>query len=217
MAEERTLLERYIAARTKFAPVVKDRQSDQFGGYRYASYSDIAAAVVPALAKQGLALLQSSSVDLEGGTVEIVTHIAGGMEGEELAFGGVIIPIADNPALNRAQAVGAALSYARRYGLLIAAGVDSEDPREDVDQQPVAAATAKAKPSAKEDPNDPKNRRPCNLGTPDCKGTRFYKRDSCQGCYEWIENEREAEARREAREAELAAAAEADTLEDVPW
>lgn len=179
---DKTLVSRLIAARTKFSPVLKDQTSDQFGGYRFASFGAINDIVTPALAKQGLALQQKVEVDLAGGKVGVDTAIVcDGEDGEyeKMPFGTVWVPIGDAaPGRSAAQAVGSALSFARRYGLLVAAGVDSTAPADDFEHVPAVR------------PERADGRMPCNLGTPDCQGSRHPNRDSCKPCHDWVEVER---------------------------
>ena len=84
------------------------------------SYADLASlrdAVIPVLSRHGIALVQLA--DGDGSSVSVTTRIMG--HGESMDCGSLTIPISG--ARNAAQAIGSAITYARRYQLGAVAGV----------------------------------------------------------------------------------------------
>jgi hypothetical protein len=139
----------WVAAWAELPPIEKRRtvKTDRFS-YSYADLADVLSSVRPVLAKHGLAVSQSV-VPVDGGVgVETrVTHRSGGYE----VYGPTVVPGGGS-----AQQAGAAITYARRYGLAAALGIATEDdtdgPQEAAKprQAPREAEAPKAaKPSAK--------------------------------------------------------------------
>jgi hypothetical protein len=94
----------------------------QVGQQRY-KYADICAvidAIKPALAKHGLFFTQHPQPSEGGVTVETLLHHAGG---ESMSMGSLFVPANRNDA----QGFGSALTYCRRYALVTAFGVPTED------------------------------------------------------------------------------------------
>lgn len=87
---------------------------------KYADIGAVIDAVKPALVKHGLFFTQHPQPSEGGVTVETVLHHAGG---ESISMGSLFVP-ADK---NNAQAFGSALTYCRRYALVTAFGVPTED------------------------------------------------------------------------------------------
>lgn len=86
---------------------------------KYADLAEVLNAVRPVFAKNGVAIIQSTSFD--GRTVVVVTALAH-------LTGGIITSDASCvPAKTDAQGVGAATTYLRRYALSAMAGIAQED------------------------------------------------------------------------------------------
>mgnify|MGYP001169553033 FL=1 len=86
------------------------------------SYADLASlrdAVIPVLSRHGIALVQLA--DGDGSSVTVTTRIMG--HGESMDCGSLTIPVGG--AKNIAQAMGSAITYARRYQIGAVAGVAS--------------------------------------------------------------------------------------------
>ena len=86
------------------------------------SYADLASlrdAVIPVLSRHGIALVQLT--DGDGASVTITTRIMG--HGESMDCGSLTIPVSG--ARNIPQAMGSAITYARRYQIGAVAGVAS--------------------------------------------------------------------------------------------
>ena len=144
---EKTLVEALAKAQSEMDSPVKDKKNPQFDSL-YASLGSIITAVKPALNNNGIAYVQHS-VPVEGGiSVETVFY---GM-GETIETGPVTIPAAKVTP----QGFGSAMTYAKRYSLAMACGVDAdEDDDGNAAEQEVPknakAPAAKAKKTAKTD------------------------------------------------------------------
>ena len=107
---------------------------------RYASLAAVRKAIIPVLAKHGIALVQSLSTTPEGiACVTILMHSSG----DWLESDALVIPASKADA----QGFGSAVTYARRYALQAVAGVAGEEDddaegavRRDQPQRPPAAA-----------------------------------------------------------------------------
>jgi hypothetical protein len=87
---------------------------------KYADITAVIEAIKPALINHGLYFTQRPEPSEHGVTVETVI---GHMNGEELSLGKLFVPANKNDA----QGFGSALTYARRYALVTAFGVPTED------------------------------------------------------------------------------------------
>ncbi len=87
---------------------------------KYADVTAVIEAIKPALIGNGLFFTQHPLPSENGITVETFLHHAGG---ESLSLGSLFVPANKNDA----QGFGSALTYARRYALVTAFGVPTED------------------------------------------------------------------------------------------
>lgn len=108
---------------------------------RFASLAAVRNAVVPVLAKHGIAMSQDlCSVE---GAVSCTTILMHG-SGQKLTFGPLVLPVSKNDA----QGFGSAATYARRYSLMAVAGVvgDVDDDANDATGKPGAPETVEGIP-----------------------------------------------------------------------
>lgn len=105
---------------------------------KYADITAVIEAIKPALVKNGLFFTQHPQPSEGGVTVETFIHHA---SGESMGLGSLFVPANRNDA----QGFGSALTYARRYALVTAFGV----PTEDDDGNAAAKSAPPAKPAAK--------------------------------------------------------------------
>lgn len=101
--------------------------------YKYATLDAIWDEVRPVLGAHGLAVTQES-LPIGDGYIRIRTVVRH-TSGEWLADAGIVLPAGDTP-----QTYGAAISYARRYGIQALLGIATED---DTDAATVARKRAK--------------------------------------------------------------------------
>jgi hypothetical protein len=133
-----------INAQKSFPAIGKDRVG-RFGAY--ATLGEVLA-VKEALNANGFFLMQSENED---GT-KIETRLVH-KSGEEIVSRYTIKAESDQGGISASQAHGKAMTYARRYGLMMALGLASEDdPDPDDKQGPPPSQKQAAKPSAPPEP-----------------------------------------------------------------
>lgn len=130
----------YVAAFAEIEGAVKDAKNPHFKS-KYADLPAVIAAIKPALVKHGLAFTQPCQPSEDGVTVQTVLHHA---SGEMLDLGSLFVPANKRDA----QGFGSALTYARRYALVSAFGV----PTEDDDGNAASASYGRAEPHANQEP-----------------------------------------------------------------
>ena len=111
-----------LAAASAEMPAIGKGKKANVGQYAY-TYADLGSvidAVRPVLAKHGLAYVQDVSGLPDGriGIITIIVHRDGG----KIATGPLPMPGSNDP-----QKVGSAITYGRRYALLAALGLATED------------------------------------------------------------------------------------------
>ena len=108
-----------VKAQKAFGPALKTATNPHFKS-RYADLAACVEAVIEGLNSAGIALVQRTSLDDAGVTVETVfVHESG----EMLECGKLHVPAAKHDP----QGYGSALTYARRYSLMAACGIAPED------------------------------------------------------------------------------------------
>jgi len=108
-----------VRAQRGFAPALKTSTNPHFRS-KYVDLSGCIEAVIDSLNNAGIALVQRTSEDSTGVTVETVfVHESG----EMMECGKLHVPASKQDA----QGYGSALTYARRYSLMAAAGIAPED------------------------------------------------------------------------------------------
>lgn len=110
---EKSIYLKLMAAQENFGRIVKNTKAYN---YKYATLEAVLDAVKNALADEGLLLIQQTTKD------SVKTLIVDG-DGNEIDFGEVILRISKDDM----QAVGSAITYARRYGIVCALGLAPED------------------------------------------------------------------------------------------
>ena len=115
-----TLASALAAAQGDMSNASKDAKNPHFQS-TYATLASLRDAVIPVLAAHGIACVQLC--DGDGQSVSVTTRLLFGAEAMDC--GRLTIPIGG--ARNPAQAVGAVITYARRYQLGAVAGVAAED------------------------------------------------------------------------------------------
>lgn len=117
--EPATLASAMALAFAEIEGAKKDASNPHFNA-KFASLGSVMDAVKPALASHGLFFTQASHVVSDGVCVETIIHHA---SGETLSCGQLYVPANKKDA----QGFGSALTYARRYSLMTAFGVPTED------------------------------------------------------------------------------------------
>jgi len=148
----------FVKAQSGFAPALKTSTNPHFRS-KYVQLSGCIEAVVDALNAAGIGLIQRTSEDSTGVTVEtIFVHESG----EMMECGKLHVPASKQDA----QGYGSALTYARRYSLMAACGIAPEDDdgngarkaKEDEEKAKAEAKTPAPKVSATKTDLVPPNR-----------------------------------------------------------
>lgn len=109
----------FIQAQSNMEAITKENKNDAFKGSKYADLATVVAAIVPAMNKAGIAVLQSPAFDGEMVTITTtLLHESGATVTSDLRL---------RPSKSDPQGVGSAITYGRRYSLLAVAGVAPED------------------------------------------------------------------------------------------
>ena len=109
----------FVKAQADFGPALKTNTNPHFKS-KYAGLDACVEAVIDALHKHGIGLMQRTLHCESGVTVETVfIHIGG----ETMSSGPLHVPASKNDP----QGYGSALTYARRYSLMAACGIAPED------------------------------------------------------------------------------------------
>jgi len=115
----KTLAPAFVKAKREFGPALKNSVNPHLKN-KYADLGACLEAVEGALLNNGIALIQETSENATGVTVETVfLHESG----ETMRCGKLHVPAAKQDP----QGYGSALTYARRYSLMTACGIAQED------------------------------------------------------------------------------------------
>lgn len=123
MTEHKNLREALTAFQRELPSVVKANEADvrpkegRAYTYRYADLTDVSAAILPKLAEHGLSFTASPTVT--EGTFVLAYRLQHVSDSEEVIGGFYPLPTPNAPP----QALGSAITYARRYALLAVTGV----------------------------------------------------------------------------------------------
>jgi ERF superfamily len=115
-------------AQTEFEPFTKDKENP-YTHSRYADLESVIKATRPALAKNGLTIIQvpiENNPEQEAGAYSILAHKSGEFISTELLLPGTM-KARDGATKYDAQSVGGAITYARRYTWQALVGVAAED------------------------------------------------------------------------------------------
>jgi hypothetical protein len=122
----------FVKAQADFGPALKSNTNPHFKS-RYAGLDACIEAVIDALHKHGIALVQRTLPCESGVTVEtVLIHSSG----ETLSGGPLHVPASKNDP----QGYGSALTYARRYSLMATCGIAAEDDDGNAASKPVTYA-----------------------------------------------------------------------------
>lgn len=140
-----------LKARAEFGPILRNKENLHFRS-RYADLQSVLDAVEDSLTKHGLLLIQRTACGEVG--VTLITELIEVESGERLTS---TYPLAPAKA-NDPQALGGAMTYARRYSALALLGLAPED------DDGNAASQRNQKPAAKEQrpPAQPQQKQPAS-------------------------------------------------------
>jgi hypothetical protein len=141
---EASIASAYVAAFAEIEGAAKDAKNPHFKT-KYADLPAVIAAIKPSLIKHGLAFTQPCQPSEDGVTVRTILHHT---SGDTLDLGSLFVPANKRDA----QGFGSALTYARRYALVSAFGV----PTEDDDGNAASSSMKQPEPPRDERKADPK-------------------------------------------------------------
>lgn len=121
------LAEALAAAQLEFEPIKKDSDNPYFNS-KYADLASIIRGTQPALAKNGLVVMQSPIVQVENqkaGVLTMLAHKSGEWMSDELILPATMLG-KDKTIKFDAQSVGSAITYARRFSYQSIIGVAAE-------------------------------------------------------------------------------------------
>lgn len=105
-------------AQANMGKLIKDADNGHFRS-KYATLAAVRDVVIPAMADQGIAVLQAVENGPDGVTVRTVLAHESGLTFET--------PLTIRPSKNDAHGIGSAATYARRFALMGLAGIAPED------------------------------------------------------------------------------------------
>lgn len=120
----KALLTAFAKAQGEFNPLIKDGMNPAFKS-KYATLEAVQGAAFPALAKNGLVVLQSARVDWgEDGKPMVIVGVAlWHTASEEMVAQEIALP----PVQSTSQGIGSAITYGRRYALMTLLGLAPDD------------------------------------------------------------------------------------------
>ncbi len=119
----KNLIQALVKAQSEFKPVAKNKINPMFNKYKYADLESILSCVRPVLNANGLFMRQIVGNGENCITCEtIISHV----DGAELSSGILAVPVSFGKGVG-AQAVGSAITYAKRYSLCAFLGIAAED------------------------------------------------------------------------------------------
>jgi hypothetical protein len=137
-----TVIQGLALAREEFPPIHKNREAYQ---YKYADLQAVLEAVTPALRKQGLELVQTVQL----GYISTELHSVVDPEAKPILSRTAI------PEDATSQALGSAITYARRYAIVCMLGLVTEEDDDGASNTPGAKAPRTRQEKAKAEPEAP--------------------------------------------------------------
>lgn len=136
-----------VKAQKDFGPALKTHTNSHFRT-RYADLSACIEAVIDGLNNNGIYLMQLTDEHLDGIKIQTVfIHESG----EQMSSGWLYVPAAKNDP----QGFGSALTYARRYSIMVACGIAPADDDGNAASKPAPVAAPKPVPKPVEAPKPP--------------------------------------------------------------
>jgi hypothetical protein len=138
-------------AQLKYEPLKTTQTADaEKYSYRYADLAAVLAAIQPALAGQGIAILQGVSMQRPPGSSGLVVAVETRLLHQSGQWIATTLKLPSGEVAP--QKVGSLVTYLRRYGLLAMAGVASEDDDGKQAQDAASPKPARPAPAPKKEP-----------------------------------------------------------------
>ena len=125
MSKHETLAAALAAAQRNMVNPSKDLRNGHLGN-RYTSLAGLRDAVIPALAAEGVSLIQSVDAGQDDGQGIVTVSTAMLWGGERVECGRATVLVSPTKGITYIQALGSAVTYLRRYQMGAAVGVASD-------------------------------------------------------------------------------------------
>lgn len=118
--------------------------------YKYLTLAGIIEIIRKPFAKNGLSFLQFPTVRKEGNSTTVIIKTVIAHESGDTIENELSLPVTIGGRISDAQAIGSAITYARRYSLQSLVGISADE--EDDDGNSACANTIETKPQVKQQP-----------------------------------------------------------------
>lgn len=118
--------------------------------YKYLTLAGIIEIIRKPFAKNGLSFLQFPTVKKEGNSTTVIIKTVIAHESGDTIENELSLPVTIGGRISDAQAIGSAITYARRYSLQSLVGISADE--EDDDGNSACANTIETKPQVKQQP-----------------------------------------------------------------
>lgn len=122
--------------------------------YKYLTLAGIIEIIRKPFAKNGLSFLQFPTVRKEGNATTVIIRTVIAHESGDTIENELSLPVTIGGRISDAQAIGSAITYARRYSLQSLVGISADE--EDDDGNSACANTIETKPQVKQPPKQEK-------------------------------------------------------------
>jgi len=122
--------------------------------YKYLTLAGIIEIIRKPFAKNGLSFLQFPTVKKEGNSTTVIIKTVIAHESGDTIENELSLPVTIGGRISDAQAIGSAITYARRYSLQSLVGISADE--EDDDGNSACANTIETKPQVKQPPKQEK-------------------------------------------------------------
>lgn len=123
--------------------------------YKYLTLSEVIEIIRKPFAKNGLSFLQFPTVRKEDNSTTVIIKTVIAHESGETIENELSLPVTIGGRISDAQAIGSAITYARRYSLQSLVGISADE--EDDDGNSACANTIETKPQVKQPPKQEKS------------------------------------------------------------
>jgi hypothetical protein len=140
-------------AQGEFETATKN-QKNPFFNSKYLTLGGVIEIIRKPFAKNGLSFLQFPTVRKEGNSTTVIIKTIIAHESGETIENELSLPVIIGGRISDAQAIGSAITYARRYSLQSLVGISADE--EDDDGNSACANTIETKPQVKQPPKQEK-------------------------------------------------------------
>ena len=140
-------------AQGEFETATKN-QKNPFFNSKYLTLGGVIEIIRKPFSKNGLSFLQFPTVKKEGNSTTVIIRTVIAHESGETIENELILPVTIGGRISDAQAIGSAITYARRYSLQSLVGISADE--EDDDGNSASGRVVETKPQVKQQPKQEK-------------------------------------------------------------